>query len=80
MVQLRPLRAGLTAAPAALVCADPEHCRNLSAAAIPLAYLCCRQGAAIGGDIRGAVSDDHNFHAPSEPAGCHPVGMAPIGP
>jgi hypothetical protein len=79
MVPLRPLRAGLTAAQAELVLADPDHFLNLSAEAIHLAYLCCRQGEAIGGTILGAVSDDQNFQAPSKPAGFRPVGMAPIG-
>ena len=51
----------------------------MRAEAIPLAYRCCRQGEAIGGEILGAVSDDQNVQAPSEPAGFRPGGMAPIG-
>jgi hypothetical protein len=52
---------------------------DVDALAIEAADLCGRQCQAMGGVVRGAVSDDQHCHAPRKPAGFRPVGMAPIG-
>ena len=60
-MQLRPLRAGLTAALAALILTHFEHCFDLRPDAIEPAYLCSRQCQAVGRIVLGAVSDDQDF-------------------
>ena len=49
VMDLRPLRACLTAAQLELICTDPDHFFNLGAEAIPSADLGRRQRAPIGG-------------------------------
>ena len=78
MMQLRPLRAGLTAGQVQLMLAPPAHLFNLGPDAIEPLYLCSRQGQAIGGVVLLAVSDNPYFEAPAEPANLDPVGVSPM--
>ena len=77
---LRPLRACLTAGQPKLVLAHADHFFDLGAERIQVTDLRGRQRQAIGGVVLGAVSDDQDFQASSQPAAFAPRGVAPIRP
>jgi hypothetical protein len=79
-MDLRPLRARLTATQPGLIPTDPEHFFNLGADAIQPADLGRRQRETIGGQVLGAVSDDQDLQATAQPSWLRPRGGAPIGP
>ena len=72
VVQLRPLRARLTATQAELILADADDFFNLGTDAIQPTHLGSRQREAIGRIVLGAVSDDQDFQAPGQPAASRP--------
>ena len=65
MMQLSPLRPGLTARQAELILADPDDFLNLRADTIYPPYLHRRQLQAIGGVVLLAVSDNQYSEAPT---------------
>ena len=77
-MQLRPLRAGLTAGEGELILADPDDFFDLRADTIEPPHLRRRQGQAIGGIVLLAVSDDQYFEAAAQPANLGPVGVSPM--
>lgn len=77
---LSPLRAGLTAAEAALMLTDPNDLLNLRSSSIEAAHLHGRSRQAVGGKGVGAVSDDHHCEPPTQATRLRPVRMAPRGP
>jgi hypothetical protein len=79
VMQLRPLRTGLTAGQVDVILAHPDHLFELSPEAVEPPYLRSRQCQAVRGKVLGAVSDHQDFEAAWEPAGSCPVGMAPKG-
>ena len=60
VMQLRPFRAGLTAAQAKLILTHLDHFFDLRPDAIEPAHLGRRQCQAVGGRVLGAVSDDQD--------------------
>ena len=80
MLLLSPFGAGLTASRAELSLTDSHDLFNVRADLRESAHLHGRQRRAIGGQVCGAVSDDHHLQAPSQPNSLRPVGMAPRGP
>lgn len=80
VMQLRPLRASLTAAEAELILTHFAHCFALRPDAIAPAPRCSRQCQAVGRLVLGAVSDDQDVYATCEPASGGPIGMATRGP
>jgi hypothetical protein len=80
MVQLSPLRAGLTAIPPELIHAHTADFLALCAPPIELADLRGRQGQAIRRIVLGAVSDDQDLEPTAQPTRLRPIGVAPTGP
>jgi hypothetical protein len=80
MMQLRPLRACLTAGQPKLILTDPNDFFALGAACIQATYLRGRKRQASGGVVLGAVSDDQDFQASGQPAAFGPIRVAPIHP
>jgi hypothetical protein len=80
MMQLRPLRAGLTAAQPELILTHSNDFLDLRAYPIEATDLRSRQRQAIGGKVFGAVSDDQDFLSTSQPSSLCPIRVAPIRP
>ena len=70
----------MTATQAELILTDSHNLFNLCADPRQSAHLRRRQRDAMGGIVRGAVSDDHDLQPPAQPAAVCPVRMSPIGP
>ena len=75
-----PLRARLTATQAALIRADTDHCLTLCADARDPTDLGSWSHEPMGGEGLGAVSDDEDVQATSQPAACGPIRVTPIPP
>jgi hypothetical protein len=76
MMQLDPLRAGLTAAQPELIFAHADNFLDLGAHPVQSADLGSWECQAIRGVILGAVSDDQDFHSPYQPT----AGVRTIAP
>jgi hypothetical protein len=80
MMPLSPLGTRLTAIAPELVFTGANDFLDLRADPIQAADLRGRQCQAVGGQVFGAVSDDQDFQAPTQPAALRPVGLTPLGP
>jgi hypothetical protein len=80
LMEWRPRGAGLTAGQPEVLLTDTKHFLTLGTETLQATDLCRRQGAASGGDIRVAVSDDQDVHTPRQPTALRPVWGAPKGP
>jgi hypothetical protein len=80
MMDLRPLRARLTARQPELILTDADQFLNLRAYTVPLPHLHGRQRQAIGGVVLFAVSDNEYFEAAAQPADLGPGGGPPMVP
>jgi hypothetical protein len=78
VMDLRPLRAGLTAAQLEVSRTDSEHCFDLRPHAVVATALAGRQRQAIGGRVLGAVSDGQDLHTSRPPTALRPLRVAPI--
>jgi hypothetical protein len=79
MMQLSPLSTGLTAIQPAWILAHTDDFLDWCPHPVASADLCRRQRQAVGGIVRGAVSDNQHCQPPTQPAACRPVRMAPLG-
>jgi hypothetical protein len=75
VVLLGPLGACVTATERELSFAHTDDFLDLGAHVIQPAYLCGGYPQAIGGVVRGAVSDHQYFEPPAQPTGLRPIGM-----
>jgi hypothetical protein len=80
MVQLSPLRTGLTAIPPELILAHTYDFLDLRAHPRELADLRGRQRQAIRRIVLGAVSDDQDLEPTAQPTRLRPIWVAPTGP
>jgi hypothetical protein len=77
-MQLRPLRARLTAGQAELILADANHFLDLCPYSVVATDLGGRQRQAIGGVVLLAVSDNAHFQPPAQSADLRPIWVAPM--
>jgi hypothetical protein len=80
MMQLSPLRTGLTAIPPELIRAHADDFRDVRTPPVESADLRGWQCQAIRGVVLGAVSDDHDLEPTAQPTRLRPIRMAPIAP
>jgi hypothetical protein len=80
MMELRPLRARLTADEPPLILTDADHVFAVDAPSREAADLRGWQCQAMGGVVLGAVSDDQDLESPAQPASGGPIRMTPIRP